>query len=157
MLRYANINDLDFIYELVMSGAEHGFFNRQFHELPAAANGLRLELFSILASKTRLNGLMTYGIAYEHKGRPIGFVLMSTVEQNRGNELWMAAIHPDFRQMGYGKKMIQGVLEQFKGRNLMLFARCAPESESMFQLLIKNGFKHVSTGEKGYRGMMYEL
>lgn len=157
MHRNANIGDLDFIYELVMGGAKHGFFNRQFQELPAAANGLRLELALILESQVRPNGLRAYGIIYEHKGLPIGFVLMSDDEQNKGRELWMAAIHPGFQKKGHGKKMIQGVLDQFKDRNLMLFARCAPESERMYQLLTKNGFKHVATGEEGYRGMMYEL
>lgn len=157
MHRNANIGDLDFIYEMVMDGAKYGYFNRKFQELTAAANGLRLELTSILKNQVRPNGLQAYGITYEYEGRPIGFVLMSAGEQNKGNELWMAAIHPDFREKGHGRKMVKGVLEQFKGRNLMLFARCAPESERMYQLLLNNGFRHVATGEEGYRGMMYEL
>lgn len=157
MHRNANINDLGFIYELIMDGAKHGYFNRKFQEIPAAANGLRLELTSILTSQVRPNGLRAYGVIYEYQNEPIGFVLMSAGEENKGNELWMAAIHPDFRGKGHGKKMIQGILEQFKRRNLMLFARCAPESERMFQLLLKNGFRHVITGKEGYRGLMYGL
>lgn len=153
----ASIANLDLIYELIMDGAKHGYFNREFQKLPAAANGLRLELTSILENRLRPNGLPAYGIVYEHEDRVIGFVLMSAGEGNIGNELWMAAIHPDFREKGHGRKMVQGVLEQFKGRKLMLFARCAPESKRMYQLLLKNGFRHVATGDEGYRGMMYEL
>lgn len=157
MHRNATINDLNFIFELIMDGAKSGYFNREFQDLPAAANGLHLELASILTDKTRANGLTAYGIIYENKGKRAGFVLMSAGEEDKGNELWMASIKPNLRGKGFGKKMIQGVLEQFKGRNLMLFARCAQESKAMFNLLSKNGFKHVATGEEGYRGMMYEL
>lgn len=157
MHRNANLKDLEFMYSQIMDGANHGYFNRKFQELPAAANGLRLELTSILTKGVRPNGLRAYGIIFENNGVPIGFVLMSAGEGNKGNELWMAGIDSKHRGKGYGKQMIQGVLEQFKGRNLMLFARCAPESETMYQLLSKNGFRHVATGEEGYRGLMYEL
>ena len=157
MHRDANIGDLDFIYDLIMNGAKQGFFNRKFQQLPAAAHGLRLEISLILESRIRPNGLKASGIIYQHKGQPIGFVLMSAGEKNKGNELWMVAIHKDFQKKGYGKKMVQGVLDKFKGLNLMLFARCSPESEKMYQLLLKNGFAHVETSEEGYRGMIYEL
>ena len=42
-------------------------------------------------------------------------------------------------------------------QRLMLFARCSPESEKMYQLLLKNGFAYVETSKEGYRGMIYEL
>jgi len=157
MHRNANINDLSFIYEQIMEGSKHGYFNRKFQELPAAANGLKLELTSILKNKIRPNGLSSYGIIYEFNDKPVGFIIMSAGEENKGTELWMAAIHSDYQNRGHGKKMIAGVLEQFKGRNLILMARCAPESEAMFQLLLKSGFRHLATGEEGYRGLAYEL
>ena len=157
MHRDANIGDLDFIYELIMDGAKQGFFNRKFQQLPAIAYGLRIEISLILKNGIRPNGLKANGIIYEYQGQPIGFVLMSAGENNEGNELWMVAIHKDFQEKGYGKKMVQGVLDKFKGLNLMLFARCSPESEKMYQLLLKNEFAHIGTSEEGYRGMMYEL
>lgn len=157
MLRNATMDDLDFIYELVLDGSKYGYFNRKFHGLPEAAKGLRLELASILKKQIRPNGLRAYGIVYEHDSRPVGFVVMSAGEQNKGNELWMVAVHPDFRNKGHGRKMIQGVLEKFKGRNLFLYARCAPESERMYQLLLKNGFTRRIIDENSYRVIMYEL
>ena len=82
---------------------------------------------------------------------------MSTVENNKGNELYMSSIDTNYRNKGYGKKMIQGILDKFQGKNLTLLARCSNESERMFQLLLKNGFKHKATGEEGYRVLSYEL
>lgn len=82
---------------------------------------------------------------------------MSAGENNEGNELWIVAIDKKFRNQGHGKQMILGIINQFKGKNLMLFARCAPESEIMYQLLLQHGFNHFTTGQEGYRGLMYEL
>lgn len=157
MHRYANINDLEFIYELILEGSSYGYFNRKYKEYKEAANGLMLELMLILTEKKRINGLVSYALIYEFYGNPIGFVIMSAVEENKGNELWMVAIDKKFRNQGHGKKMILGILEQFKGKNLTLIARCATESEIMYQLLLKNGFDHIATGKEGYRGLAFVL
>ena len=157
MHRNANIHDLNFIYDLIMDGAKHGYFNRQYQTTIGASNGLKVELESILKNKKKYDGQTAYGVIFEHNGSPAGFVIMSAVENNKGNELWMAAVTPRLRGKGIGKKMIQGITQQFSGKNLMLMARCAPESETMFQLLLKSGFEHFDTGKEGYRGMMFTL
>ena len=157
MLRHAEIKDLEFIYDLIMDGSKHGYFNKLYYKSNEASNGLKIELISILSKRVRINGLMSYGVIYEKNSKPIGFTIMSTVENNKGNEIYMSSIDNNYRKEGYGKNMIQGILEQFKGKNLTLLARCSNESEIMFQLLSKNGFKHMATGEEGYRVLSYEL
>ena len=82
---------------------------------------------------------------------------MSAGPDNKGNELWMAAIDPLHRGQGEGREMIDSILDQFKGKNLSLFARCAPASERMFQMLLTRGFKQVALGEQGSRGLIYTL
>jgi ribosomal protein S18 acetylase RimI-like enzyme len=94
---------------------------------------------------------------YEHEDKRIGFLLISEGPENKGNELWMAAVDPEYRNQGHGKTMILNVLNQFKGKNLFLFARCSPKSEIMYQLLTKNGFKLFETGPEGTRGIIYQL
>ena len=156
MHRSAGINDLEFIYDQIMDGAKYGYFNRKSHQIPAIAKKLKLELTSILKNKVRLNGLSAYGVIYELNDECIGFIIMSVDKENKGDELWMAAIHPDYRNKGHGKKMITEVLEQLKESDLIITARCAPESEAMYQILLQSGFRHLATSKGGYRGLAYE-
>ena len=157
MHRNSNINDLNFIYDLIMDGSKHGYFNREYQTLAGASNGLKLELKSILSQRKRHNGLTAYAVIFECNNKPAGFVIMSAGPDNKGNELWMASILPSLRGKGLGNKMIKGITERFVGQNVMLMARCAPESEIMYNLLLNNGFQYVATGEEGYRGVMFVL
>lgn len=157
MLRHAELKDLTFIYQLIMDGSKHGYFNREYQEKEAAADGLLVELELMITKNIRVNNIIAQAIVYEHLNKPIGFVLLSGGPDNKGNELYMASVAEGYRGKGHGKKMITGVLDQFKGKNKMLFARCAQESETMYQLLLKNGFKYSTTGDEGYRGLTYEL
>ena len=120
-------------------------------------HGWELELRSVLVNRVRLNGLQSYALIWEQKKKAVGFVIMSAGPDNRGNELWMAAVSPEHRGIGEGKKMILEILKQFKGRNRILMARCAPESQAMFHILTTNGFMSVATGEQGSRGLIYSL
>ena len=154
MLRHANINDLDFIYRTIIEESKHGHFDKELQS-PLAAKGLHLELSLILKKRTRVNGFTAYAIIYEHNRSPVGFTIISAIKNNQGNELWMAAIKPKLRGKGLGTKMMKSILKQFYGRKQLIAARCAPESQTMFNILSKNGFKHVATGDEGHRGMRY--
>lgn len=153
-MRNARLEDFDFIYNLVLAEARDGHFNRQLLE-PAATQGWRLNLTSILTLKKRHDGITAYGLIWEINGNRAGFVLMSGGPGNKGNELWMAAIAPQFRRSGEGRKMVADILRQFKGKRLILAARCSVESEAMFHILTTNGFEQVSTGEEGTRTLLY--
>lgn len=156
MMRHATTTDFDFINLLVLSEAQKGHFDRKLL-IPAAMRGWVLELQSVLVNRVRLNGLQAYALICEQEKKPVGFVIMSAGPDNMGNELWMAAVSPEHRGIGEGKKMILEILDQFKGKNLMLMVRCAPESQAMFHILTTNGFKSVATGEQGSRGLIYSL
>ena len=156
MLRNASPKDLQFIFNLVLAEAKNGHFARELL-IPAATRGFEIELKSVLSDRVRQNGIQAYALIWERNSTPIGFVIMSAGPDNKGNEFWMAAISPEYRGSGEGKKMVSGILRQFEGKNLALFARCAPESEAMFHTLTTNGFSHITTGEQGSRGLMYTL
>lgn len=67
--------------------------------------------------------------------------------------LWMAGVDPSQRRNGHGMEILKQVVDRYKGSNVVFVARCAPESEIMFQMLQKIGFNHTGTGEKGFRGL----
>lgn len=157
MLRAANIGDLDFIFNLIIDGAKEGHFNQELYTSDEAKRGFRIELMSILEKQVRLGGLRAYGSVYEIKGKRVGFLLISSGPGNKGNELWMASVDPEYRGKGHGKTMMLYVINQFSGKNLILFARCAPKSEVMYQLLTNNGFKLFETGPEGTRGITFQL
>lgn len=156
MMRNADPHDLDFIFDLVIAEAEEGHFTKELLG-STEKRGFRLELISVLGRLIRIDGTRAFGLVWTHAGKSIGFVLMSAGPDNKGNELWMAAISPEQRKAGQGRAMISTVLEQFKGKNLKLFARCHSESEAMFHILASSGFNHIATGETGVRGLAYTL
>lgn len=156
MMRNASANDFQFINSLTLSEAQNRHFDPKLL-VPAATRGWEIELQSVLANGVRHNGLRAYALIWEKNKKSIGFVIMSAGPDNKGNELWMAAVSPEHRGSGEGKKMVLEVLRQFRGKNLTLMARCAPESEAMFHILTTNGFNHVTNGEQGTRGLVFTL
>lgn len=150
MMRYATLKDYDFICSLVLKEAAKGHFDRNLL-LPGAARGLELELKSVLADHRRANGCYAYALIWELNGSPIGFVVMSALDGDQGNELWLAAVSSAHRGKGEGKEMVQTVLRQFREQGAGLMARCAPESEAMFHILTSNGFVLDTVLKKGTR------
>jgi RimJ/RimL family protein N-acetyltransferase len=153
MMRYATLKDYDFICSLILKEAANGHFDRNLL-LPAAARGLELELKSVLSNHRRTNKSYAYALIWERNGQPIGFVVMSALDGDQGNELWLAAVSPAHRAKGEGKEMISTILRQFEQQGAGLMARCAPESEAMFHLLTSNGFVLDVVLKKGTRQLM---
>lgn len=153
MLRYASLDDFQFILTLVRAEATNGHFFLE----PAFVVSFGLELKSILASRVRQDGTHAYALIYEEDGELIGFVIVSFNSINEVYELWISAIRPRHRDKGKGNAMVAELLSQFKGKNIDLMARCAPASEAMFHILISNGFRHVDTGPQGVRALICAL
>lgn len=152
-MRYATVQDCEFISSLILKGAANGHF------APTALTSegtreLELELKSVISNRRRQNGSFAYVLIWERNGRSIGFVAISALDGNSGNELWLAAVSPDYRRQGEGKKMIKTVLHQFKQNGVGLLARCTPESGAMFHILMANGFALDATLEKGTRQLV---
>lgn len=101
MMRYATIEDYDFIFSLILKEASNGHFARNLL-IPAAIRGLELELESVVSHHRRPNSCYAYALIWERKGRPVGFVVMSALDGDNGNELWLAAVSPAHRGKGGG-------------------------------------------------------
>lgn len=153
MMRYATVHDYDFIFSLIMKEAENGHFSRKLLN-PAATLGMEKELMSVLLQHRRINRCYAYALIWERKGYPVGFIVMSALEGDQGNELWLAAVSPSHRGLGEGKEMIQAILPQFKQQGAGIIARCAPESEAMFYILTKSGFVVDAILEHGTRQLI---
>jgi len=150
MMRYGTVRDHEFILSIILKEAANGHFERDLL-LPEATRGLELELMSVLSHQRRHNGSFAYALIWERNERRIGFIVMSALEGDTGNELWLAAVAPAYRRQGEGKKMIRTVLRQFKEQGVGLMARCTPESEAMYHLLTANGFVLDGTLPQGTR------
>lgn len=154
MMRNAQINDLTFIMNLIITEAKNGHFNSEILSSIGKIN-FQKDLSSILTNKTRLNGITAYALIWEENGKPVGFIIMSGLEGNKGNELWMVAVSIEYRNKGFGEKMILEILSNFKNKNLILMARCSRNSEVMYQILLKNGFQHHETSENNTRALLF--
>lgn len=153
MMRYATGEDYDFIFSLILKEAANGHFDRKLLA-PAATRGLEFELRSVLSSHRRANGCYAYALIWERNGQPIGFVVMSALDADQGNELWLAAVSPCHRGKGEGTEMISTILRQFEQQGAGLLARCAPESEAMFHILTSNGFVLDVVSKQGTRQLI---
>lgn len=150
MIRYASPEDFQFVFTLIRMEAKNGHFILD----PESVAPFGLDLKSVLASRTRLDGTHAYALIYEENGAPIGFVIVSFNSLNNIYELLLSAIWPRHRGKDKGKTMIAELLSQL---NVDLMARCAPESVAMFHILTTNGFRHVGTGQKGVRALVRTL
>lgn len=108
----------------------------------------------MLTNHRRANGCYAYALIWERNGQPIGFVVMSALDRDHGNELWLAAVSPAHRSKGEGTEMINTILRQFAQQGAGLLARCAPESEAMFHILTSNGFVLDVVLKKGTRQLI---
>jgi len=153
MIRYATIEDYNFIFPLILKEAANGNFARNIL-IPEATRGLELEIKSVLSDRRRPNGCYAYILIWERMGESIGFLAISALDGDNGNELWLAAISPLHRERGEGTRMINMVLPQFKLQGAGLMARCAPEAKAMFHILTSSGFVLDVTLEKGTRQLV---
>ena len=108
----------------------------------------------MLSHRRRPNGCYAYVLIWEPMGQQIGFLAISALDGDNGNELWLAAVAPLHRGRGEGTRMINTVLHQFKQQSSGLTARCAPEAEAMFHILTSSGFVLDVTLEKGTRQLI---
>ncbi|MFJ1300079.1 GNAT family N-acetyltransferase [Pseudomonadota bacterium AL_CKDN230030165-1A_HGKHYDSX7] len=154
MFRNATPNDFAFFDPLIKAEAAKGHFNSKILNPPFSTTW-DLELKSVLQANRRLNGLHAQALIWEEDGNPIGFVILSAGPENKGNELWMSAIAPNYRGRGNGKAMISALLENFQGKNLILLARCNAPSKTMLHLLTTHDFELMTTDSSDCHALRY--
>lgn len=147
----AEIFDLDFIYKEILKGASKGHFSEMFLT-PEGGNGLKLNLASILTKRRRLDSDQpAYGIIYHRQGKPVGFMINSSIQGNTGTEIWMMGISEEYQAQGHGSALLNEIMGHMSDYNGVIMARCHPASERMYRMFLNRGFKHEQTGENGTR------
>lgn len=155
MLRDAKIDDCDFICNLILAEAKSGHFSKELLD-PIQSQYLRQDTANIIKMQRRSNGEIARALIWEKEGIAIGFLILSSVAQGKGTELWMAAISKDYRSKGEGTKLIDDVLSRFPSTQ-SICARCFPASQTMFNILQNRQFKHIETDKNGNRLLFKNL
>lgn len=150
MIRDATVEDFDFIFSLILKEAANGTFSRTLL-IPESTRGLEVELKSVLSHRRRPNGCYAHALIWGRMRVQIGFLVLSALDGDNGNELWLAAVAPRYRGRGEGTRMINAILHQFKRQGVGLMARCAPEAEAMYHILTSSGFVLDATLGTGTR------
>jgi hypothetical protein len=159
-LRSATERDLDFIMEEVIEGAKHEHYAPSLLD-PAQARAFRDQLTNVIRHTVMLRGtdrgpeqirawLYVYGCNGDDQ---VGYLLIS--EKRPGSlgtdiELYEVGIRKDRRSEGHGRRIIQ-LFVAASPPSAKLYARCYPQSETMFKLLLALGFSHIRTMPLGTR------
>lgn len=143
-IRDARMLDIAPIFNMIQHGAQQGFFNRRYLQ-PRYQAGLAMQLFSVrLFGKIRLPDRVWYParlLTLGDVGGPAGFALVvRDWPAAQVDEIYMCAVAPAFRNKGYGRRLVQSLLDDLpKGHFLQ--AACLPHAVAMKSLLRSMGFK----------------
>ena len=86
----------------------------------------------------------------------VGFLLVSETEPGSAicqHELYMMGVRRDRRGTGHGQQLLRLCLSAY--RDMVLYARCLPCSDTMFHLLKRNHFQHFQTMRQGTRALVW--
>lgn len=141
----ADLSDIDFIHEVFMQGVEAGHFPEELLE-EEQQSLVRGNMESVITQGIqRDNGLRAQAIVYEDDEQRIGFVIMSElIPKMGGNEMYVIAVDKNYRGKGYGNKILDDIIQRWVSHS-DLYVRCRPDSEVMYHMLTKRGFKHFHT------------
>ncbi|HHJ16422.1 MAG TPA: hypothetical protein ENJ80_06965 [Gammaproteobacteria bacterium] len=153
MFRKAESSDIDAIHQLLIAEAGQGRFDRRLVDEPYCT-GLRKNLNHIRKRGQRLDEdvraqLLVWGNA---AGDVTACLINSAIVGDQGNELWMAAVFPEFRGQGEGSRMHGQALSALHPR-VDVFCRCAAEAQVFYQMNLRRGFLPLDTTSQGVRVM----
>ena len=144
--------DYDFIRKEVLSGIRQKHFLiplKTQEDIRSVEEDIRMAILQHCFA----SGLRVLPLIFRKNHRRVGMVLMSEVSPGKGgNELHLMTVVKKHRGKGYGSNMLDLILE---GRQEVdVFARCAPASSKMYEMLKKRGFEFQYASEDGFRVLM---
>lgn len=147
--------DVHFISKLLKEGIEKGHFSKELgedeHIFEQHTLGLANSVFN------QKNNTQTQTLIAKYKGNSVGFVTLSIEPKSGIIEFWMVAIAKKYRRKGIAAKIISDIIDKYKFQRPLLTARCSINSEPMFQLLLKQNFEHLITGEEEGTRFLYNM
>ena len=152
-LRVAHIGDLDLIYQTVLEDAAKGHYAEMYCSNHQARAGLQVNLKKMIETEVRLHtkiennqlinkNIFSRVIVLEKSKKPIGFCIVSRADDPKDLEIWMFSIFRDFRNKGYGQKLLKKLLKSIRKTypTIEIVARCFENSKIMISILENNNF-----------------
>ena len=151
MFRKAESSDIDAIHQLLIAEAGEGRFDRRLVDEPYCS-GLRKNLKHIRKRGRRLDeDVRAQLLVWENAdGDRAACLINSAIAGEQGNEIWMAAVFPEFRGQGEGSRMHGQALSALHPR-VDVFCRCAAEAQVFCQMNLRRGFLPLDTTSQGVR------
>jgi len=146
VLRVAVATDLEFILGQIRAGALGGHFDRRMLA-DERQDELRRDVEQIIRTGRRSGtGLPAEALVLSlPDGQPVGHAILTAVKEAEGIELYAMALDPSVRGNGYGRLMLNQILQKYLPRAGTIYARCFPASVAMYEMLVNSGFEYLFT------------
>lgn len=145
----AEAGDFDFMRKELILGARKRHFNFPVLD-PAGLRSLEDNIRSAIEHHRFCSGLLAVPILFMHKQSRVGMVIMTEVSPGQGgNEIHIVFVTDKHRGKGYGSQMVDSILASRQGVDV--YARCAPASQRMYEMLQRRGFVYLHTMQDGQR------
>lgn len=149
----ADASDLQWIYRLLINASARGHFN--IVNTRSGREWQKQNIHSIVHNNRRIDAdLQVQTLVFENDAGKVGFVIMSEVEKGYGNEIYSFIVDKEFRGRGYGRYMLNEIIERWHS-DVTIYARCFPPSLLMASMLRKSGF--VCEGVSEFNAEIYRL
>jgi hypothetical protein len=137
--RSANITDLDFIQGCILFGARKGHYSFD-PENPVLVHWMKKEIRSVVTSRMLLDGRQASASVFltGHK-RIATMILSQAAPGSHSLEIYALSVIREFQHKGFGSRIIKNLLEHYP--DVEIFARCTPSSVTMYNLLLRKGFR----------------
>jgi len=142
--RPGNTSDLGFICSCLLSDARKGHFSIDVNDRQAVHH-VRQEIAAMLGHDSA-HAVYTFLIGEKR----VGFAILSSLPARpRCRELYALSVAVKFRGRGYGHQLLLILLQKLQQH--IVYARCAPSSVAMQQMLLGHNFQCIQETEKGIR------
>lgn len=148
----ARVEDYHFMHKEIFLCARKkhfGFSIRNLSEVEFVQKNIRLAI----SQRCFSNGLHVLPVIFMRQQSRVGMIMMSEMAPGQGgNEIHLAFVAHKHRGKGYGSHMLDYILKQRE--DVDVFARCAPVSQRMYDMLQRRGFEYQYTNGEGHRLLM---
>lgn len=143
------LNELNWMQRLYFQGVADGHFLMP--DRGARYKALVERNFLSMVKHGRMNdfNLQAEPLVFRHQGKKIGYVVITDIVRiPDGREIHLFLVDQRWRGQGFGKQMLETVLEHWKG-DWDLYIRCFPASTTMIHLIESHGFVYNRQNRDG--------
>ena len=142
--RRANISDHGFICSIILNGARKGHFSIDLTDQRA------IHHFKATISDMLKPGCTEQVYIFLKQDKRLGLAILNDIDAHPDcKELYMLCVHSKFRKQGYGKQLLDIIMHKLQ--HFTVYARCAPASQIMFDMLLQHHFQLIHETDQGIR------